>query len=108
MCVREETVYTRFSREVRRLGVQTSDERIWRDMYERTLTGRQHTFEYSQIRAKCGLLMDLFDALKTPDEDRRAILSVVLQRLQAGQVSEIDEQIDILGEKVRGKNGVKH
>ncbi len=101
---REQVRTSVFSREVRRLGIEIPEERMWTDMYYHSLMGRVFASRYAPALHHSVLIVDLLDRMKASDEDRRIIVERVLRHLRQGQFDEIYEQFGALV-KGRGKNG---
>jgi len=93
---------TEFSEEVRRLGIQTPDGPRWEFMHREGLGRRHRSTGYLAALGKMRLLIGLMDTLKTPDDERKAILGATLRNLQAGDTEAIREQADRLAERLPG------
>ena len=95
--VRDTVSVTRFSREVRRLGITVRHERDWRPVLveEGLLLGTHIDFRLTGTAGDLELLIDIFEQGKVSDEERLVILQrilVSLKKLTHGE-REIREQV---------------
>jgi hypothetical protein len=85
LAVKTEIKPSNLSREVRRLGINVPDTRVWKRAYERRLVSRIHVdYSYGRVVVACNVLVDLLASANAPDEERRTVLKSLMASLQTG------------------------
>ena len=98
---------TTFSREVRRLGIDVPQSRVWRlaRTEQAMLMGTHSHVRLDPVRHDLELLMEIFAVGNVPDHDRLVILESILMSLKKKRPEvEIRDQIKAIEEKVCGED----
>lgn len=97
------------SREVRRLGIPVPANRAWRHAFEgRLVRGVCVDYWYGSVYVQIHTLLSLLDQTKTPDEERRVILTELMTSLQTGDPHVAREQTFILMGDIADKHGLDY
>ncbi len=98
--IKNEINTTRFSREVRRLGIEIPEDHLWeRIRTEEGLVSKKINYRYADALTDCIQATLAFEINNVPDEKRKVILKEMLENLRDGKLNEIKEQLKALKDK---------